>query len=178
MFEALRRDSARYESLGGWYKHLGFWVGATYRFGAWAHTLPTAILRIPFVTAYRLVRLPWRIFLNVNIQVKVKIGGGLCIIHPHNILIAAGSEIGENCLVFHEVTIGTGPTPGLPKIGNGVDLYVGARVLGGISVGDGTMIGANCVVTRVIPAHSVVLTPPARILPRVLVDRSSVGPRE
>jgi serine O-acetyltransferase len=66
------------------------------------------------------------------------------------------------------VTIGTGPTPGTPKIGKNVDIYVGARVLGGIVVGDGSMVGANCVVTRNVPPRSVILAAPNRIIPRSL----------
>lgn len=173
MIDALRRDAARYATLGGWHA-LGLWVGATYRLGIWAHALPP-VLRIPFVLLYRLVRLVWRIFLNVNIQSGARIGPGLCLIHPRNILIPAGVEIAEDCLIFHEVTLGTGPTPGLPKLGRSVDLYVGSRVLGGVTVGDGSMIGANCVVTRDVPAGSVVAPPPPRIIPRALLRRGPEG---
>jgi serine acetyltransferase len=170
MWDELRRDSARYAGLGGWYRHLGFWVGATYRFGAWAHSLPF-VVRLPLVTLYRIVKLPWRVFLNVTISAGVRIGPGLCLIHPHNILIPDGVEIGEDCLVFHDVTLGTGSAPGVPRIGNGVDLYVGARVLGGVTVGDRCQVGANCVVTRNVPPGHVVLAPPAQILPRALMAR-------
>ena len=46
MFENLRRDSAKYEDIGGWHAHPGFWIVAIYRLGVWAHSLP-AFLRIP-----------------------------------------------------------------------------------------------------------------------------------
>ena len=49
-----------------------------------------------------------------------------------------------------------------------VDIYFGARLLGGIEVGDGCMIGANCVVTKSVAAGSVVLAPPNRVIPRSL----------
>jgi serine O-acetyltransferase len=166
MFEMVRRDSARYEPLGGWHANLGFWVGLTYRFGAWAYELSSPLMRIPMVTAYRFAKLPWRIFLNVSIPPRARIGAGLCLIHPHNVVIGADVAIGEDCLIFHEVTLATGPTPGMPKIGNNVDLYVGARVLGGISIGDDCMVGANCVVTRDVPARSVVVPAPGKVLPR------------
>jgi serine O-acetyltransferase len=168
MLEHLRRDRARYSRLGGWARSPGFWVGAIYRFGVWAHGLPSALLRFPFVTLYRIVKLPWRILLNVYIPPSVQIGPGLCLIHPNNILIAPNVVIGENCLIFHEVTLGTGPTPGVPTIGNNVDVYVGARVLGGVTIGDASMIGANCVVTKNVPPDSVVVAPPTRIVPRSL----------
>jgi serine acetyltransferase len=168
MLEDLRKDSARYSHLGGWARSPGFWVGAIYRLGVWAHGLPTALLRFPFVTLYRIVKLPWRILLNVYIPPSVRIGPGLCLIHPNNILIAPNVVIGENCLIFHEVTLGTGSTPGVPRIGSGVDIYVGARILGGVTIGDSSMIGANCVVMKSIPPGSVVVAPPVRIVPRSL----------
>ena len=93
---------------------------------------------------------------------------GLCLIHPTNVMIGGGVELGEDCLIFHDVTIGTGTMPGVPKIGNKVDIYPGARLLGGIAIGDGCMIGANCVVTRDVPAGSVVVVAPSRIIPRSL----------
>jgi serine O-acetyltransferase len=177
MLDQLRRDSARYSHLGGWAKSPGFWVGAIYRFGVWAHGLPSVFLRLPFVTFYRLVKLPWRLLLNVYIPPNARIGPGLCLIHPQNILIAPGVVIGENCLIFHEVTLGTGPIDGVPTLGDNVDVYVGARVLGGLKIGDSSMIGANCVVTKSVPANSVVVAPPVRILPRslALVARDADG---
>lgn len=88
--------------------------------------------------------------------------------HPANVTIGPGVEIGEDCLIFQDVTLATGYIPGTPKIGNNVDIYVGARVLGGIEVGDGSMIGANCVVTKSVPPGSIVLVAPSRVIPRSL----------
>jgi serine O-acetyltransferase len=56
----------------------------------------------------------------------------------------------------------------MPKIGDNVGIYVGARILGGITVGDRSLIGANCVVTRDVPPDSVVVVAPARVLPKSL----------
>ena len=182
MFENLRRDAARYASLGGWYSNPGFWIGAVYRLGVWGDSLPAALLRIPVRILYRLARFPLRHSFNVDIWASrggAKIGAGLCLIHPNNIVIASGIEIGSDCLIFHEVTLGTGPAPGLPKIGNNVDIYVGARILGGVTVGDHSMIGANCVVTRNVPSGSVVLAAPSQVIPRSLSPVASrAGPQE
>jgi len=49
-----------------------------------------------------------------------------------------------------------------------VDIYPGACVLGGVSIGNRAMIGANCVVTKDVPAESVVVAQPNRIIPRTL----------
>ena len=171
MFENLRRDAARYAALGGWYSNPGFWIGAVFRLGVWGDSLPAAVLRIPVRILYRVARFPLRYLLNVDIWAGpggTKIGPGLCLIHPNNIVIGAGVEIGADCLIFHEVTLGTGPSPGYPKLGNRVDIYVGARILGGVSVGDDSMIGANCVVARDLPRGSVVLPAPVQVIPRSL----------
>lgn len=169
MFENLRRDITRNSHEGRWYANPGFWIVAVYRFGMWAHSLP-AIFRIPMWVLYRLCRLPF-FFYHVHLWAGAKgarIGPGLRLIHPTNIMIGWGAEIGEDCLIFHDVTLGTGQVPGTPKIGNNVDIYPGARVLGGIAVGDRSMIGANCVVTRDVPPDSIMLAAPGRVMPRSL----------
>ncbi len=166
----LKRDAARYRDLRGWWRETGFWVGATYRIGFWAHSLPLP-LRIPVLILYKLAKLPWVLLLNVSIPAASRIGPGLCVIHPRNVYIPTQSEIGENFLVFHEVTLGSGPLPpGWPRIGNGVDVYVGAKVLGGITVGDGAKIGANCVVNRNVEAGSVVVVAANRVVPPSWVE--------
>jgi serine O-acetyltransferase len=170
MFENLRRDMAQYEDLGRWYANAGFWIVAIYRFGNWADFLPGRFLRIPMLVLYRLLKLPFRSY-NVHLWAGrngARIGAGLKLIHPTNILIGSGVEIGEDCLVFHDVTLGTGQIPGKPKIGNNVDIYPGARVLGGITIGDRSMVGANCVVTRDVPPESIIITAPSRVIPRAL----------
>jgi serine O-acetyltransferase len=129
------------------------------------------LLRIPFWLLYRVARFPLRHFFNVDIWAGARgarIGAGMYLIHPRNVIIGAGVEIGEDCLIFHEVTIGMGPVPGVPKIGKNVDIYVGARILGGISIGDQSMIGANCVVTQNVPPRMVVVPAPIRAIPRSL----------
>jgi serine O-acetyltransferase len=180
MFENLRRDSARYASLGGWFGHPGFWIIAVYRLGVWADSLPNPFLRVPMWVLYRFARLPLRIF-NVDLWAGrdgARIGAGLCLIHPTDIMIGSGVDIGEDCLIFHDVTLGTGPVPGVPKIGRNVNIYVGARVLGGVGVGDGCMVGANCVVTRDVPAGSVVVTAPVQVIPRALSAVARAADRE
>jgi serine O-acetyltransferase len=166
MLEKLRRDRARYRELEiPWHVHPGFWIGAIFRLGAWARALRNPLFRLPLMLIYRVAKQPWRFFLNVELPVTARVGGGLCLVHPRNILIGAGCEIGEDCVIFHEVTLGRGAVPGLPRIGNKVHIFVGARVLGPVTVGDGSMIGANCVVTRNVPPDSVVAQAPNRVMP-------------
>jgi serine O-acetyltransferase len=170
MFENLRRDMMKYEDVGGWYANPGFWIVAIFRFGNWADALPNIALRFPMWMLYRLVKLPFGGY-NVHLWAGrrgPRIGAGLQLNHPTNIMIGSGVEIGEDCLIFHDVTLGTGHLPGKPKIGNNVDIYPGACVLGGITIGDHSMVGANCVVTRDVPPESIILTAPSRVIPRTL----------
>jgi serine O-acetyltransferase len=175
LLDKLRRDAERYSDLGGWYKNLGFWIGANYRARVWASALPSDLLRIPVLAPLRVVNEAIRLVYNVDISEHADIGPGLCLIHARNLMVA-GSEIGENCLIFHEVTIGTnaGSTE-LPKIGKNVDIYVGARVLGAVEIGDDAKIGANCVVTNSVKTGTVVITAANRVIPQKLVE--AFGPR-
>jgi serine O-acetyltransferase len=175
VLDKLRRDAARYATLGGWYKNAGFWIGATYRARVWANGLPNDLLRVPLLIPFRTLDEIWRVVFNVHISEGARIEGGLCLIHARNLMLA-GCDIGENCLIFHEVTIGTNAgTAEAPKIGNNVDIDVGARVLGKVEIGDSVKIGANCVVTSNVTDGTVVVTAAPRIVPRAIVD--AFGPR-
>jgi serine O-acetyltransferase len=167
LFQLLRSDAARYGCGNRWYSELGFWIGATYRLGAWARSQPLW-LRLPLMLLYRNVNRVWRFFLRVDIAAGADIGPGLCLVHPHSVMIPV-TTIGEQALIFHEVTIGTNMTTrGFPTLGDGVVVYAGARVLGGITIGDGVTIGANCVVTSSVRARALVAPAPNRVLYRDL----------
>jgi serine O-acetyltransferase len=175
LLDKLRRDAARYMDLGGWYKNSGFWIGASYRARVWASALPSNAVRIPVLAPLRLLDEVVRLVYNVHISEHADIGAGLCLIHPRNLMVAS-CEIGEGCIIFHEVTIGTNAgSEDLPKIGKNVDIYVGARVLGGVVIGDGAKIGANCVVTTSVKEGTVVVTAANRVIPQKLVE--AFGPR-
>jgi serine O-acetyltransferase len=169
MFENLRRDIARNSHDGRWYASPGFWILAVHRFGMWACSLPF-LFKLPMWVLYRLFRMPF-FFYHTHLWAGAsgaRIGPGLRLIHPTNVMIGSGVKIGEDCVIFHDVTLGTGQIPGTPRIGNNVDIYPGARVLGGVVIGDRSMIGANCVVTRDVPPESIMLAAPGRVMPRSL----------
>jgi serine acetyltransferase len=169
VFRSLQRDASAYADLGGWYRNVGFWIGATYRGRRWARSLRSRAIQVSCLIPLRAVSLGWSTILNVQIEATAQIGAGLCLIHPRNIRIPA-TEIGENCTIFHEVTIGTNANSAcFPRIGNNVCLYVGSRVLGAILVGDHAKIGANCVVTSNVPAGAVVVLAANRVVPAELV---------
>lgn len=92
-----------------------------------------------------------------------RIGGGLLLPHPQGVVIHPDSVIGPNCIVFQQVTIGTGPRPGTPRLGGHVDVGAGAKILGGVVIGDHAVIGANAVVVDDVPAGAVAVGVPAVI---------------
>jgi serine O-acetyltransferase len=89
-----------------------------------------------------------------------KIGPGLFIQHGFSTIITA-SEIGENCWINQQVTIGyTNPTD-CPVIGNNVFIYSGAKVIGKVIIGNNVKIGANAVVVKSVPDNSTAVGIPA-----------------
>jgi serine O-acetyltransferase len=118
------------------------------------------MLRIWYVLLHRI----WSIVTGAEIPLGSKIEGGLLIPHPNGIVIHPDAVIGPNCLVFQQVTIGSGKG-GVPTIGGHVDIGAGAKVLGGITIGNHALIGANAVVLTDVPAGATAVGIPARIIP-------------
>lgn len=104
-----------------------------------------------------------KLLLNCDIPGSVKIGPGLTIYHPYDILINDSSTIGNNFIVRAQVTIGNKGTidTACPKIGNNVEVGTGAKIIGNIKIGDNTMIGTNAVVTKSFPNNCVLIGVPA-----------------
>ena len=106
----------------------------------------------------------WTAVTGADIPLNCKIAGGLLMPHPNGIVIHPDAEIGPNCLIFQQVTLGEGRRPGLPRIGAHVDIGAGAKLLGGIVVGDHARIGANAVVLDDVPAGASAVGIPARVI--------------
>jgi serine O-acetyltransferase len=100
----------------------------------------------------------------------VKIGRGLRLPHPQNIIIAFCAEIGEFCTIYQNVSIAWNHflpfRSSLPKIGDQVLLGAGVIVLGDISIGSNSLVGAGTVVTKTVPDHSRVTSTRLTISPR------------
>lgn len=91
-----------------------------------------------------------------------KIGGGLFIQHGFATVIAA-KELGRHCFVNQQVTIGYKGTEA-PIIGDNVAVTCGAKILGGVTVGNNVIVGANAVVVKDVPANVTVGGVPAKII--------------
>jgi serine O-acetyltransferase len=92
---------------------------------------------------------------------SARIEGGLLMPHPNGVVVHPEAVIGPNCMLFQQVTIGSGPRPGVPRLGGHVDVGPGAKILGGVTIGDHAVIGANAVVVNDVPAFAVAVGVPA-----------------
>ena len=104
---------------------------------------------------------------GIEIHPGATIGRRLVIDQGMGIVIGETAEIGDDCLIYHGVTLGgTGKDVGKrhPTIGNNVLIGTGAKVLGPIKVGDNSRIAANSVVLREIPEDSTAVGIPARVV--------------
>lgn len=104
----------------------------------------------------------WSVVSGADIPINTAgLGGGLLLPHPQGVVIHPDAKVGPNCLLLQQVTLGTGPKPGTPRLGGHVDVGAGAKILGGVIIGDHAVIGANAVVISDIPAHCVAVGIPA-----------------
>ncbi len=104
---------------------------------------------------------------GIEIHPGATIGRRLVIDHGMGIVIGETAEIGDDCLLYHGVTLGgTGKDQGKrhPTIGNNVLISCGAKVLGPFRVGDNARIAANAVVLREVPDSATAVGIPAQIV--------------
>jgi serine O-acetyltransferase len=106
---------------------------------------------------------------SIEVSSRLKIGPGLVIPHPQGTVLGA-SEIGSNVVIFHQVTLGAKHIDFnydislRPIVCDGVTISVGAKVLGGLTLGVNCMIGANAVVLDNVPAGATAVGIPAKII--------------
>ena len=103
----------------------------------------------------------------VDIHPAARIGKGILIDHATSVLIGETAVVGDDVSMLHEVTLGgNGKESGdrHPKVGNGVLIGAGAKILGNIKIGDDSKIAAGSVVLKEVPPHSTVAGIPARVV--------------
>lgn len=105
----------------------------------------------------------WSAITGADIPLSSRIEGGLLLPHPQGVVIHPDAKIGPNCAIFQQVTIGTGPREGVPTLAGHVDVGPGAKILGGVRIGEHAQIGANAVVISDIPAGGVAVGIPAKV---------------
>jgi serine O-acetyltransferase len=112
---------------------------------------------------------------GIEIHPAAKLGRRLVIDHGMGVVIGETAEIGDDCYIYHQVTLGVARISSgkrHPTVGSNVIIGAGAKVLGPISVGDNARIGSNAVVVDPVPPDTTVVGVPARP-----VDRKVPRPR-
>ncbi len=101
-----------------------------------------------------------------DFEINGDIGGGFHLYHGYGTIVFA-EKMGANCSVYQHVTIGRGKTingRNIPVIGDNVQIFANATVIGGITIGNNCKIGAGAVVISDMPDNSVAVGVPARII--------------
>jgi putative colanic acid biosynthesis acetyltransferase WcaB len=124
------------------------------------------VIFFPYLMFYRyVVEWVW----GIEIPRKTTIGKGLALYHGQALVVNLGVIIGDSCTLRNSTTIGNkkqadGTFSRAPRIGNNVDIGANVVIIGDIEIGDNVIIGAGAVVTKNIPANSVAVGNPARVL--------------
>jgi len=135
----------------------------------WGHRLANRLWKADHHLAARFVSGIVRVFTAVDIHPAATIGAGLFIDHAIGVVIGETAEIGTDVTIYQGVTLGgTATETGKrhPTVGDRVTIGAGAKVLGPVTIGNGSRIGANAVVVRDVPADSVVVGVPGQVIAR------------
>jgi serine O-acetyltransferase len=132
-------------------------------FYRWSHWLWTHQLRF----LGRLVSHVGRFLTGIEIHPGATIGRGFFIDHGMGVVIGETAEIGENCTLYHGVTLGGtswAKEKRHPTLGNNIVIGSGAKILGPFKVGDDSKIGSNSVVVKEVPPMATVVGIPGRVV--------------
>lgn len=120
-------------------------------------------------TPARLLSQGVRALTGVEIHPGARIGRRFFIDHGMGVVIGETTEIGDDCMLYHGVTLGGSSLAAEkrhPTLGDGVVVGAGAKVLGAVTLGDNARIGANAVVVKDVPADSTAIGIPATVARR------------
>lgn len=141
----------------------------------WSYRIAHRLWARPALRGWaRLLSQSARFFTGIEIHPGATIGRRFFIDHGMGVVIGETTEIGDDVMVYHGVTLGgrsLNPGKRHPTIGNRVTVGAGAKVLGPLTVGDDSAIGANSVVTHDVPADSIATGIPAVVRHRTEKQR-------
>lgn len=168
-FELIKSDFLRWKEDAGALRALsqeGLWVTVVFRIRNRLRSDPP----IPGALLLRALLYPVAKFLKLLVGASLnpagRIGPGFKLEHGGAVYLGGEMVMGSDCTVFHEVTIGPTGVRSMeyPVIGDRVRIFPGAKVLGGITIGDDAIIGANSLVIDDVPAGATVSGNPARVI--------------
>ncbi len=131
------------------------------------HRTAHALWQRKFYFLGRLTSHLGRFLTGIEIHPGAKIGKGFFIDHGMGVVIGETAEIGDNCTLYHGVTLGGtswAKEKRHPTLGNNVVVGSGSKILGPFTVGDNSKIGSNSVVVKEVPPNSTVVGVPGRIV--------------
>ena len=155
----LEKDPAAQSKLEIALAYPGFHALVMHRWAYWCHLQGWNVVA-------RVVSHAARFLTGIEIHPAAKIGRRVFIDHGMGVVIGETAEVGDDCTIYHGVTLG-GTSLGRgtkrhPTIGKNVVIGAGAQILGGFTVGDNARIGSNAVVVHAVPANETVVGVPAR----------------
>ena len=130
------------------------------------HRIGNSLYKMKLFFLARLVAEISRLLTGIELHPGATVGKRLVIDHGMGVVIGETAEIGDDCIIFHGVTLGGlkfDPVKRHPTVGNKVLIGTGAKVLGPIHIGEGAMIGANAVVVKDVPAGGTMVGPLAHL---------------
>lgn len=133
----------------------------------WGHRIAHALFNMKLLFLARVVSQTSRFFTGIEIHPGAKIGRRLFIDHGMGVVIGETCEIGDDVTIYQGVTLGgTGKEKGKrhPTIEDNVLIATGAKVLGSITIRDGSKVGAGSVVLKEVPPHSTVVGIPGKVV--------------
>jgi serine O-acetyltransferase len=135
----------------------------------WAHRLSRRLWKSGFKLIARWISQITRSLTGIEIHPGAMIGESFFIDHGMGVVIGETAEVGRNVTLYHGVTLGGTSSQKIkrhPTLKDNVVVGAGAKVLGDITIGKGSRIGANAVVVKSTPPNSVVVGVPGQILVR------------
>ncbi len=147
------KDSATSNILEVLILYPGFHILIFHRFAHFLYTYKLFFLA-------RFVSQLGKFFTGIEIHPGAKIGNNLFIDHGTGIVIGETATIGDNCTIYHDVTLGgTGKDKYKrhPDIGNNVMIGTGTKILGPIKIGDNVKVGANSTILKDVPSNVTVV---------------------
>jgi serine O-acetyltransferase len=151
----------------------GFWAVATHRYGNWRMGIRPKLLRAPFSIAFRFLAWWVELIAGIHLPYTVRLGRRVRIWH-HGGMVLHARSIGDDVHLRHNTTFGVATRDRLraiPTIGDRVDIGCGVCVLGNVTVGHDSIIGANAVVVADIPPYATAVGIPARVIKRSPPDQ-------
>lgn len=161
----------------------GFRAIAVHRVGTWLSNRRRSLLKSGLLVLYRVMYRYLRNHYGIEIPLTATIGRRLWLVHQSGIVFHWKAEVGDDCLIRHNATIGADYGGGKtlhkgPRLGHRVEVGPGAVIFAGVKIGDGAIIGPNTVVMADVPAGARVFAEAPRLIRLPNAQREGQGNKE